>query len=398
MSKNTAPLFYRISSGFRLFVRSQQFSGFLLIGCTLLSILLTNSEAGEAYLHLFHAELPLSIPGIPHTVSVEWLINDGLMAVFFLLVGLEIKRELLVGELSSFQKASLPVMAAIGGMIAPALFYSAFNAGTPSVSGWGIPMATDIAFALGVLSLLGNRVPLSLKVFLTALAVVDDLGAVGVIAVFYTHDLSTTYLSYAAAVLLLLMIMNRSGINSLWKYLIPGLVLWYCVLQSGVHATVAGVLLALCIPHKTRKGPPLLSRLEERLHTPVNYFIMPLFALANTALPIKSEMVTHLSDPIALGVIFGLVVGKPVGIFLFSWLSVTTGLSQLPAGTRFRELAGLGMLGGIGFTMAIFIALLAFRDPGQIVEAKIAILVASLLSGIFGYLFLSKSLHERAGS
>lgn len=398
MSKNTAPLFYRISSGFRLFVRSQQFSGFLLIGCTLLSVLLANSEVGEAYLHLFHAELPLSIPGIPHTVSVEWLINDGLMAVFFLLVGLEIKRELLVGELSSFQKASLPVMAAIGGMIAPALFYTAFNAGTPSVSGWGIPMATDIAFALGVLSLLGNRVPLSLKVFLTALAVVDDLGAVGVIAVFYTHDLSTTYLSYAAAVLLLLMLMNRSGINSLWKYLIPGLVLWYCVLQSGVHATVAGVLLALCIPHKTRKGPPLLSRLEERLHTPVNYFIMPLFALANTALPIKSEMVTHLSDPIALGVIFGLVVGKPVGIFLFSWLSVTTGLSQLPAGTRFRELAGLGMLGGIGFTMAIFIALLAFRDPGQIVEAKIAILVASLLSGIFGYLFLSKSLHERAGS
>lgn len=398
MSKNTAPLFYRISSGFRLFVRSQQFSGFLLIGCTLLSVLLANSEVGEAYLHLFHAELPLSIPGIPHTVSVEWLINDGLMAVFFLLVGLEIKRELLVGELSSFQKASLPVMAAIGGMIAPALFYSAFNAGTPSVSGWGIPMATDIAFALGVLSLLGNRVPLSLKVFLTALAVVDDLGAVGVIAVFYTHDLSTTYLSYAAAVLLLLMLMNRTGINSLWMYLIPGLVLWYCVLQSGVHATVAGVLLALCIPHKTRKGPPLLSRLEERLHTPVNYFIMPLFALANTALPIKSEMVTHLSDPIALGVIFGLVVGKPVGIFLFSWLSVTTGLSQLPAGTRFRELAGLGMLGGIGFTMAIFIALLAFRDPGQIVEAKIAILVASLLSGIFGYLFLSKSLHERAGS
>lgn len=398
MSKNTAPLFYRISSGFRLFVRSQQFSGFLLIGCTLLSVLLANSEVGEAYLHLFHAELPLSIPGIPHTVSVEWLINDGLMAVFFLLVGLEIKRELLVGELSSFQKASLPVMAAIGGMIAPALFYTAFNAGTPSVSGWGIPMATDIAFALGVLSLLGNRVPLSLKVFLTALAVVDDLGAVGVIAVFYTHDLSTTYLSYAAAVLLLLMLMNRTGINSLWMYLIPGLVLWYCVLQSGVHATVAGVLLALCIPHKTRKGPPLLSRLEERLHTPVNYFIMPLFALANTALPIKSEMVTHLSDPIALGVIFGLVVGKPVGIFLFSWLSVTTGLSQLPAGTRFRELAGLGMLGGIGFTMAIFIALLAFRDPGQIVEAKIAILVASLLSGIFGYLFLSKSLHERAGS
>lgn len=398
MSKNTAPLFYRISSGFRLFVRSQQFSGFLLIGCTLLSVLLANSEVGEAYLHLFHAELPLSIPGIPHTVSVEWLINDGLMAVFFLLVGLEIKRELLVGELSSFQKASLPVMAAIGGMIAPALFYSAFNAGTPSVSGWGIPMATDIAFALGVLSLLGNRVPLSLKVFLTALAVVDDLGAVGVIAVFYTHDLSTTYLSYAAAVLLLLMLMNRTGINSLWMYLIPGLVLWYCVLQSGVHATVAGVLLALCIPHKTRKGPPLLSRLEERLHTPVNYFIMPLFALANTALPIKSDMVTHLSDPIALGVIFGLVVGKPVGIFLFSWLSVTTGLSQLPAGTRFRELAGLGMLGGIGFTMAIFIALLAFRDPGQIVEAKIAILVASLLSGIFGYLFLSKSLHERAGS
>ena len=237
-----------------------------------------------------------------------------------------------------------------------------------------------------------------MKVFLTALAVVDDLGAVGVIAVFYTHDLSTTYLSYAAAVLLLLMLMNRTGINSLWMYLIPGLVLWYCVLQSGVHATVAGVLLALCIPHKTRKGPPLLSRLEERLHTPVNYFIMPLFALANTALPIKSELVTHLSDPIALGVIFGLVVGKPVGIFLFSWLSVTTGLSQLPAGTRFRELAGLGMLGGIGFTMAIFIALLAFRDPGQIVEAKIAILVASLLSGIFGYLFLSKSLHERAGS
>ncbi len=398
MSKKTAPLFYRISSGFRLFVRSQQFSGFLLIGCTLLSVLLANSEASEAYLHLFHTELPISIPGIHHTVSVEWLINDGLMAVFFLLVGLEIKRELLVGELSSFQKASLPVMAAIGGMLAPALFYTAFNAGTPSASGWGIPMATDIAFALGVLSLLGNRVPLSLKVFLTALAVVDDLGAVGVIAIFYTHDLSTTYLSYAVAVLLLLILMNRIGINSLWMYLIPGFVLWFCVLRSGVHATVAGVLLALCIPHKNRKGSPLLGRLEEQLHSPVNFFIMPLFALANTALPIKSEMLSHLSDPIALGVIFGLVLGKPIGIFLFSWLSVTTGLSQLPDGTRFRELAGLGMLGGIGFTMAIFIALLAFRDPGQIVEAKIAILMASLFSGLIGYLYLNSVLHGKPRS
>jgi NhaA family Na+:H+ antiporter len=394
----TAPILYKITGSFRQFVRSQQFSGFLLIGCTLASLALANSSWSSAYLHLFHHPLAMSLPGVADTINPEWLINDGLMAVFFLLVGLEIKRELLVGELSSFRQASLPVMAALGGMLAPALFYTAFNAGTNGASGWGIPMATDIAFALGVLSLLGDRVPLPLKVFLTALAVVDDLGAVGVIAIFYSQGLVIDHLLYAAGILGLLLLFNRLGVRSAAVYLIPGVFLWYFILRSGIHATVAGVLLALTIPYRTRGGAHPLTRLEDRLHTPVNYLIMPLFALANTAIPLHRDMLGALADPIGLGVISGLVFGKPTGILLFSWMAVKSGMSRLPGNAKFKDILGLGLLGGVGFTMAIFIALLAFSGSEQIVQAKVAILLASLISGLGGYFFLNSVLHGRTRS
>lgn len=353
-----------------------QAGGILLILCTLVSLTLANSPAAPAWLGLWH--LPLA------GLSVELWVNDALMAVFFLLVGLELRRELVSGALSSPQKALLPVVAACGGVIVPALIHYGFNGGTPSQAGMGIPMATDIAFALGVLALLGKRVPLALKVFLTALAVIDDLAAIVVIAVFYTAQLSALWLAAAAAMLVLLYALQRwTGVRSLALYLVGGAVLWVCMFKSGVHATVAGVLLAFVIP-----AVPA-ARLEHALHKPVVFGILPLFALANTAVVISPGWAATLASHNSLGIMLGLIVGKPLGIVLASFAAVTAGLCRLPPELGWRHITGAGMLGGIGFTMSIFITNLAFTGQGALVDAsKMAILSASLVAAVQGLTWL----------
>lgn len=382
----------RISREFRIFYNSQKFSGVLLIACTLLSLFLANSSLSENYLSFWQNEL-IALPASWHFPSSPMaFINDVLMAIFFLLVGLEIKREAKAGELSSFQRASLPVAAALGGMVAPALIYWSINAGTHTAHGWGIPMATDIAFALGILSLLGNRVPDALKVLLTALAVADDLGAVMVIAVFYSGGLQTTYLVGAAIILLLLYLLNRKNVQALWPYLILGVVLWFCIHLSGIHATISGVLLAMMIPYDNKTVNDPLQRLEHVLHIPVSHLIMPLFALANTAIVLQGNLGEALLLSSSLGIIAGLFIGKPIGILGFVWLSVKTGLSRLPSGIGFRHIAGMGLLGGIGFTMSIFVALLAFDDHGLTASSKLAIIAASTVSGIIGFTYLRQVL------
>jgi NhaA family Na+:H+ antiporter len=383
-------LFERLSREFSIFYNSQKFGGITLIACTLFSLLVANSAWSETYLHFWHDEL-LQLPASWHApTSPEKIVNDLLMAVFFLLVGMEIKREVLSGELSNFQRASLPLSAALGGMIAPALIYLSFNAGSSVVHGWGIPMATDIAFAIGILALLGSRVPTSLKILLTALAVADDLGAVLVIALFYTQQLHLLYLLGAAAVMLVLYLLGKTLVTSLWPYLLSGLILWIFIHLSGVHATIAGVLLALVIPYDQKRQNDPLQRLETALHLPVNHFIMPLFALANTAIAIQSDSISSLHSDSSIGIMVGLFLGKPIGILLFVWLSCKAGMSKLPVGITFRHILGIGFLGGIGFTMSIFIAMIAFNQPALTDSAKLAILTASTLSGIVGYLLLKK--------
>lgn len=314
------------------------------------------------------------------------------MAIFFLLVGLEIKREVLSGGLSSLRQAMLPLLCAFGGAIVPALIYLIINQGTNTGGGWGIPMATDIAFALAILALLGKKVPLSLKVFLAALAIVDDLIAILVIAIFYSTELHTIYLAYAGAVLLLLYLFNRLGVRSLIFYLVPGLFIWYFIHHSGIHATVAGVLTAITIPEKVKagRGSPLL-KLEHALASPVNFVIVPLFALANTNIRFEATMLGGLVSPLGIGVILGLCLGKPLGIFLMSKLAVALNIAQLPDGANWKQVIGVGSLAGVGFTMAIFIALLSFTGNQLIAEAKFSILIASLLSGIIGYTLLNRS-------
>jgi NhaA family Na+:H+ antiporter len=311
------------------------------------------------------------------------------MAIFFLFVGLEIKREVLNGELSDKKNATLPVFAAIGGMVVPALIYMLFNHGTISKNGWGIPMATDIAFAIAILSVLGNKIPLSLKIFLKALAIVDDLGAIVVIAIFYTAGISSHYLLLAAITFAIQIAFNFFGFRHLAFYLVPGLFLWYFIHSSGIHATVAGVLTAFAIPtHPEDKLSPLL-KLEHWLETPVNFIIIPLFALANTNIHFEWDVVVKgLTSPLGLGIIAGLVLGKPIGITLCSWIAVKTKLSALPKNTNWLQLWGAGQLGGIGFTMSIFITLLSFSDVLLHDEGKLAILIASVLAAFAGYMVL----------
>jgi NhaA family Na+:H+ antiporter len=312
------------------------------------------------------------------------------MAIFFLLVGLEIKREIVEGELSSLRQASLPVLAAIGGVAVPALIYTFFNNSSPdTIHGWGIPMATDIAFALGILSLLGDKVPTGLKIFLAALAIVDDLMAILVIAIFYSSELHLTYLMYAAAVFALLLIFNRIGITNIFFYIIPGIVMWYLIHHSGVHATIAGVLTALTLPTTDDDKESALEKLEHALTKPVNFIIMPIFAIANTNITFESGMAEGLASNLGLGIVLGLFLGKPVGIFLMSYLSVKTKIAELPVGTNWTHVLGLGLLGGIGFTMSIFIAILSFKSLDFQAEAKFAVLVASVLSGVCGFMLLS---------
>lgn len=376
---------------FKDFFHSEKSSGIVLIACTVFSLCLANFIIGEAYLHFWHRNADASIAGLRLNLSIEQWINDGLMTLFFLLVGMEIERELYAGELSSIKNAALPVIAAVGGMAVPALFHFAFNNGTATQSGFGIPMATDIAFALGILSLVGNKVPLALKVFLTALAIIDDLGAILIIAVFYTSELQLTYLFIALGIFGLLLVLNRLRVQRLGLYLIGGVLMWYCMLQSGVHATITGVLLAFAIPFGDGSEKTASSRLQRWLHIPVAFFIVPLFAFANTAIIFNDGLGQTLSDKNSLGILSGLVLGKPIGILLFCLLAVKLKLAKLPEAVNWPQLAAVGMLAGIGFTMSIFISLLAFTDQQIIQHSKIAVLISSLIAGIIGYIVVKRT-------
>ena len=358
--------------------------------CTLLAIVIANSPLGKSYLDFWHIKFGFETGGIALNQSLEHWVNDGLMAIFFLLIGLEIEREIYVGELSDLKSASFPIIAAIGGMAVPALFYFLFNNGTETQAGVGIPMATDIAFALGVLALLGSRVPASLKVFLTALAIIDDLGAILIIALFYVSDFSFLYLMLALTVFAGLLILNRLGVYGLPFYLIPGILMWYFMLRSGVHATLAGVLLAFVLPFGDGSEKSPSYKLQHFLHKPVAFGIMPIFALANTGIPLSGKWFENLAAPNSLGVLAGLLFGKPLGIFLAGFLAVKTRLSQLASELSWKHILGAGFLGGIGFTMSIFITLLAFSDSAIVQSTKISILLGSLLAGIIGFLILSR--------
>ncbi|MBC6111923.1 Na+/H+ antiporter NhaA [Pedobacter fastidiosus] len=375
---------------FKRFFKSGQVGGFILLTCVVISLIIANTASKDSFANFLEIKLGFG----PINYSILAWINDGLMAIFFLLVGLEIKRELIEGELSSVKSAALPVIAALGGMLVPAVIYFLFNKGATSASGWGIPMATDIAFALAIIALLGKSVPTSLKIFLAALAIVDDLGAILVIAIFYTNQIHFEYLAMAGGILILLGLMNYFGVKNLVFYLIPGIFLWYFIHHSGIHATIAGVLLAFTIPTNETDVLSPLEKLEHFLTVPVNYLIMPIFALANTNITFQKEMISGLISPLGLGIIVGLFVGKTIGVTFFSWVAVKLKWADLPTGAGWKHVLGLGMLAGIGFTMSIFIALLSFSDALHISEAKFAILTASILSGLVGFIFL-KSLKSK---
>jgi Na+:H+ antiporter, NhaA family len=370
----------RTSKLFKDFLESEKAGGLILIACTIISLVVANSAFGSSYLHFWHTPFA----GQP----IEYWINDGLMTIFFLLIGLELEREVYQGELSNIKNALLPIFGAIGGMLIPAGLYLFFNIGTNTQSGAGIPMATDIAFALGILSLLGNRVPVSLKIFLTALAVIDDLGAILVIAVFYTKTIFWNNLLIAFGIFALLLIFNRMKVRNLIPYLIGGVVMWYFMLNSGVHATITGVLLAFAIPFGNGNHKSTSYILQHFLHKPVAFFILPIFALANTAIVLSSNMGEVMAQHYSIGIALGLIVGKPLGIFALSLLAVKSGICQLPSDLNWKSIIGVGFLGGIGFTMSIFVTLLAFEDNTIINNAKFIILISSLIAGIIGFLSL----------
>jgi len=362
------------------FLDSEKSGGILMACCTILSLILANVIFGDTYPQFWHLKI-FSSP-------IEFWVNDGLMTLFFLQVGLEIEREIYVGELSSIKNSLLPVLAAIGGMLVPAAIHLAFNKGDVAQNGYGIPMATDIAFSLGVLSLLGSRVPLSLKIFLTALAIIDDLGAILIIAIFYSSQISWMYLSLALGIFLLLIVLNRSNVRLLWIYLMLGGVLWFCVLRSGVHATISGVLLAFTIPFKHGDEKSLSTQLQHRLHSPIKFAVLPLFALVNTAIQFQDSLFSEHTFLNSWGIIIGLVVGKPVGILMFSWIGLIAGWCVLPHSLKLKHIFAVGLLAGIGFTMSIFIALLAFGDEGLVNSSKVAVLVGSMISAVMGLLYL----------
>jgi len=436
ISKINPPRIEQIILPFQEFVKTESFSGILLISFMFIALVWANSPWSSSYESLWQTQVNVSIGSFAIDKPLLLWINDGLMAVFFFVVGLEIKRELLVGELSSLRQALFPIAAALGGMLVPAAFYLIFNANGPGESGWGIPMATDIAFALGILALLGKRAPLSLKIFLTAVAIVDDIGAVLVIALFYTDKIVWGSLAVAAVIFVVLMILSRMGVRKPLPYALLGIVLWVAFLKSGVHATVAGVLLAMTIPASTvidRKGflerirgyldrfeeegirdgsafttkkqrallqgiedctqgvEAPLQRLEHTLHPWVAFFIMPVFALANAGVDLRTDIVAALVNPVTLGIIVGLVVGKQVGITFMAWLVTRVGLSRKIAGVTWKQIYGASMLAGIGFTMSLFISNLAFSDPVMLTNAKVGILVASFISAGLGWLILSRN-------
>ena len=376
----------RLTKTFKAFFESEKSGGLLLLSVTIVSLLLANSPIQTEYIAFWETNVG------SHSIT-HW-INDGLMAIFFLLIGLELEREMYKGELSNIKNAALPIFGALGGMVVPAGLFLMLNYGTVTQNGAGIPMATDIAFAIGILSLLGNRVPTSLKVFLTALAVIDDIGAIMVIAIFYTDTIAYTNLLFAFAIMGFLFILNRRKVHNLIPYLIGGAGMWYFMLNSGIHATVTGVLLAFVIPFGDGSNKTSSYKLQHFLHKPVAFFILPLFAIANTGIAISSDWHEGFNHPNTIGIILGLVVGKPLGIWLFSFLAVSLGICTLPRDLKWSNLLGAGMLGGIGFTMSIFITLLAFKNNGEeiITYSKIAILIASFISGTIGFLWLKFNL------
>ncbi|WP_343696007.1 Na+/H+ antiporter NhaA [Flavobacterium sp.] len=377
----------KLTKTFKAFFENEKSGGLLLLFVTILSLYAANSSFAENYIAFWEKDLG------GHSIT-HW-INDGLMTIFFLLIGLELEREIYHGELSNIKNASLPIMGALGGMLIPAAIFLALNFKTPTQNGAGIPMATDIAFAIGILSLLGDKVPASLKVFLTALAVIDDLGAIIVIAIFYTTAISFVNLGIALGIWILLFVLNRMKIHNLIPYLIGGAVMWYFMLNSGIHATITGVILAFVIPFGDGGEKTSSYKLQHFLHKPVAFVILPLFAIANTCIAIDSNWHMGLNHPNAFGIILGLVVGKPLGIALFSSIGVSAGLCALPKSLKWAHILGAGMLGGIGFTMSIFITLLAFNDPETILYSKISILIASVLSGAFGFAYLKLVLTKK---
>lgn len=374
---------------FKNFFKSSNAGGILLFICVILSLIVANTAAGPGLQSFLDTPIGFDTDTVHLKYSILLWINDGLMAIFFLLVGLEIKREIVEGELSSPKQASLPILCAIGGAIVPALIFLGFNSAQATAGGWGIPMATDIAFALAVIGMLGNRIPASLKVFLAALAIVDDLIAILVIAFFYSSGIETTYLLYAGIGMVILFVMNRMNIQNPYLYLIPGVFIWYFIHHSGIHATIAGVMVAMTIPTNDTDLESPLERLEHALVKPVNFLIIPLFAFANTNISIESEMLTGLVAPMGLGISLGLLLGKPLGILIMTFVCSKLGISSLPEGSSFKHILGVGLLAGIGFTMSIFISILSFSDALHINEAKLSILLTSLLAGILGYMVLS---------
>lgn len=383
-----------MKNSIKAFWEKESTSGILLMFVTAAALLLKNSAWSDAYNVFLHIPVALQFGTLKIAKPFLLWINDGLMAVFFLLVGLEVKRELVKGSLSTWKLAALPVSAAIGGMLVPALIYVGFNRGNPSaLNGWAIPTATDIAFALGILSLLGNRVPVSLKIFLMALAIIDDLGAIVIIALFYTSELSMVSILIAIGTLGALFILNRYRVERKAAYILLGAVLWVSVLKSGVHATLAGVALAFMIPLDTATqdapGKSLAAGLEHDLHPWVSYLILPLFAFVNAGIDLRGMSIIQMVTPVPLGIMFGLFIGKQAGVFGFSWLAIKTGLAGMPISSSWRQLYGVSLMTGIGFTMSLFIDSLAFVDDAAYQYAdKLAILLGSLLSGLAGYLML----------
>lgn len=427
-------VFKKVLTPFEHFLHAQMTTGIILMLMTVLALILANSPLAEGYAHFFHTKIDFNVGEWKLSHSIHHWINDGLMAIFFFIIGLEIKREVLVGELSNIKVAILPILAAVGGMLFPALIYLGINTGTQGADGWGIPMATDIAFAISALVLLGKRVPPALVTFLVALAIVDDLGAVLVIALFYTEQIQMLPLLLAGAAFLVMLMFNRFGVHKVLPYFVIGLFMWFFMLESGVHATIAGVIAAMAIPSRPKRVPAnfreetriLLdeyasypsndthqinekqkailtrikesiyaigtpaSRLEQELHLPVALIVIPLFALANAGISIDfSTISTTISQPIALGIIVGLIAGKVLGIFGISWLAIKLKIATLPQGSSMSQIFGVAFLGGIGFTMSIFVADLAFLGSDVLIlQAKIGILAASLFAGVFGYLWL----------
>ena len=377
----------KLTKLFREFFESEKSGGLILVFVTIISLVLANSAFQSGYINFWHYDI------VGHSL-VHW-INDGLMTIFFLLIGLELEREIYHGELSSFKNASLPIFGALGGMLVPTGIFLLLNFGTITQSGAGIPMATDIAFAIGILSLLGKRVPASLKIFLTALAVIDDLGAILVISIFYTSTLSFLNLGIAIGILGMLGILNRLKVHNLIPYLFGGAIAWYFMLQSGVHASITGVILAFVIPFGDggEKSPSYI--LQHFLHKPIAFIILPLFALANTCIAIGGNWLGNLGTPGSLGIIAGLVIGKPLGILLFTAVAVWISIAALPEGLKWKQILAAGFLGGIGFTMSIFIALLAFDNTEIIENSKIAILIASCMAGIVGFVILKFTLPKQ---